>query len=210
MDSSARFWDRMASTYSKKPVPNEAVYQRKLEVTREYLKPDMDVLEFGCGTGSTALAHAPYVRHIQAIDISGKMIDIAREKAKKAGVENVEFSRAELFSLALGENTVDAVLGLNILHLLPNWEDTVQQVYKLLKPGGVFISSTACIADAAPYIRWIAPFGKLVGLMPALAIFTHDELKSALTNTGFSIDHKVFPEENQANCFLIATKPVQS
>ena len=38
----------------------------------------MEVLEFGCGTGSTALTLAPNVRHIQATDVSPKMLEIAR------------------------------------------------------------------------------------------------------------------------------------
>ena len=75
------FWDRIAERYSKRPVADEAAYQKKLQVTREYFQPDMAVLEFGCGTGSTTITHSPYVRHIRAIDISSKMIEIAKGKA---------------------------------------------------------------------------------------------------------------------------------
>ncbi len=64
MDQSARFWDKIAERYSKRPIVDEAAYQKKLQVTREYFRPDMEVLEFGCGTGSTAITHAPYVKHI--------------------------------------------------------------------------------------------------------------------------------------------------
>ena len=49
MTHSARFWDRIAARYARKPVADEAAYQKKLAVTREYLRPDMEVLEFGCG-----------------------------------------------------------------------------------------------------------------------------------------------------------------
>ena len=87
----AKFWDRMANSYSKKPISDEASYQRKLQVTQGYLRPDMNVLEFGCGTGSTALSHAPRVSHIQAIDISPRMIEIAREKAASQKLTNVGF-----------------------------------------------------------------------------------------------------------------------
>ena len=55
MATSARFWDRIAERYSKSPVADEAAYQKKLQVTREYFRPDMEVLEIGCGTGSTAI-----------------------------------------------------------------------------------------------------------------------------------------------------------
>ena len=87
MDQSAKFWDRIAKRYSKRPVADEAAYQKKLQVTREYILPDMEVLVLGCGTGSTAIAHAPYVKHILAIDISPKMIDIAQGKAEAKNVK---------------------------------------------------------------------------------------------------------------------------
>ncbi len=51
MDRSARFWDRIAKRYARTPVADEAAYQRKLKITRGYLRPDMEVMEFGCGTG---------------------------------------------------------------------------------------------------------------------------------------------------------------
>jgi ubiquinone/menaquinone biosynthesis C-methylase UbiE len=59
---SARFWDLFAERYAKTPVANEVMYQKKLEATQRYFKSDMHVLEFGCGTGSTALVHAPFVK----------------------------------------------------------------------------------------------------------------------------------------------------
>ena len=80
MPTPAKFWDRVAERYSRQPIADEAAYQKKLEVTRQYFKPDMEVLELGCGTGSTAIKHAPFVRHIRAVDISSKMIEIAEER----------------------------------------------------------------------------------------------------------------------------------
>ncbi|MEM6403851.1 MAG: SAM-dependent methyltransferase, partial [Cyanobacteria bacterium P01_D01_bin.116] len=58
MSNSAKFWDNIAEKYSKDPIADEAAYQKKLQVTQEYFKPDMEVLEFGCGTGGTAIIHA--------------------------------------------------------------------------------------------------------------------------------------------------------
>ena len=74
------FWDKIAKRYSKQPISDEAAYQKKLQVTRGYFQPGMKVLELGCGTGSTAIAHAPFVASIRAIDISSKMIAIAQSK----------------------------------------------------------------------------------------------------------------------------------
>ena len=68
MAQATQFWDKIAEKYSQQPIADEAAYQKKLAVTRDYFRPDMEVLEIGCGTGSTAILHAPYVKHIIKID----------------------------------------------------------------------------------------------------------------------------------------------
>ena len=61
------------------------VYKEKLEATRRYFDADSQVFEFGCGTGSTALHHAPFVQKIVATDISSNMIEIALGRKALAG-----------------------------------------------------------------------------------------------------------------------------
>jgi len=111
MHPPSRFWDKIAERYAKKPVADEAAYQKKLEVTRQYFRPDMEVLEFGCGTGSTAIAHAPYVKHVRATDISAKMIEIAQGKADAAGIGNVSFERTTIEDLEVPDASLDVVMG---------------------------------------------------------------------------------------------------
>ena len=54
MNREEKFWNRMADGYSKSKISDEESYQKKLKISQSYFKPDMEVLEFGCGTGSTA------------------------------------------------------------------------------------------------------------------------------------------------------------
>ena len=105
MTTSAQFWNKVAAGYSKQPIADEAAYQKKLQVTREYFQPNMKVLEFGCGTGSTAIAHAPYVQHIQAIDFSSNMIEIAQAKAEAQNIQNVTFEPASIDDLSVPDKT---------------------------------------------------------------------------------------------------------
>ncbi len=172
MNQPSRFWDRIAERYSKRPIADEEAYQKKLQVTREYLRPDMEVLEFGCGTGSTAFSHAPYVNHIQAIDISSKMIEIAQRKTDAKNVENVAFERSAIDEFSVPDQAFDAVLGLSILHLLENKEDVISKVHEMLKPGGVFVTSTACLGDTMKFFKVVAPIGEFLGLMPLVKVFT--------------------------------------
>ena len=108
MTASERFWDKTAEKYSKSPVSDEATYQKKLAETQRFFRPDMRVLEFGCGTGTTAIHHAPHVAHIDAIDISGNMLEIARGRAREAGIDNVTFSRGTLSEFNAPAASLDA------------------------------------------------------------------------------------------------------
>jgi len=193
-----RFWDRMAERYARQPIADEAAYQRKLQITRDYLRPDMAVLEFGCGTGGTAILHAPQVRHITAIDFSEAMLAIARGKAAAAGVGNVRFERADITSFAAPEGSFDVILGLSILHLLADEDAVIAKVFRLLKPGGVFISSTTCLGDTMAGFKVIAPLGKALGLLPQLNVMTTADLVASLTGAGFAIEQQWQPGKGKA------------
>jgi ubiquinone/menaquinone biosynthesis C-methylase UbiE len=186
-------------------VPDEAAYQKKLQVTRGYFQPDMEVLEFGCGTGSTAIAHAPYVKHILAIDFSSKMIEIARGKAAAGNVAHITFECATIDAISVPDRSLDAVLGLSILHLLDNKEKVIGSVHRMLKPGGVFVSSTACLGDSLKFFRFVAPVGKFLRLMPLFKVFSTSELLASLTEAGFEIVHQWQPGKNKG-VFIVAKK----
>ena len=205
MDRSSRFWDRMAQRYSRKPVADEAAYQRKLEVTREHLRPDMEMLELGCGTGSTAIAHSPHVKHIHAIDSSPKMIDIARRKAEAENITNVTFECSTIEDVTAADGTLDAVLALSVLHLLEDREAVIRKAHRMLKPDGIFVTSTPCIADTMSWFKPIAAIGRCLGLIPLIRIFTAKELEESLRAAGFSLSFLWQPEKGKA-LFIVAKK----
>ena len=116
MQNAAKFWDRVAQKYTKSPIADMDVYTYTLERTRSYLSPSDNILEVGCGTGSTALLLAGDVRQITASDLSSNMIKIASEKAQDQGISNVKFVTAELFDSAIETGPYDSVLALNLLY----------------------------------------------------------------------------------------------
>ena len=205
MTYSAKFWDRVAQRYSKRPIADEAVYQKKLQVTRDYLRPGMEVLELGCGTGSTAILHAPCVKHILAIDISSNMIEIARGKADAEKIENITFERSAIEELDVPDRSLDAVLALSVLHLLSDWQAVISRVHNMLKRGGIFVTSTACIGDSMKFFKIVAPIGKFFGLMPLVKVFTTKELEESMSDAGFKIDCQWQPGKNKA-VFIVAKK----
>lgn len=205
MSTSTKFWDKIAEKYAKQPIADEASYQKKLQVTQEYFQPEMEVLEFGCGTGSTAIIHAPYVKHIRAIDISGNMIAIAQGKAEAQDINNVTFEQLTIEELEVTDCTYDAVLGMSILHLLEDKEKAIAKVYKILKPGGIFATSTMCMGDAFGWFKFIAPIGKALGFFPVVRIFTAPHLIESITDAGFAIDYQWQPSKDKA-MFIVAKK----
>lgn len=209
MTHSTAFWDKVAERYSKKPVADEASYQKKLRVTREYFRPNMEVLEIGCGTGSTAIAHAPFVKHLRATDISAKMIEIAEEKAATGEIENLTFDVSCIDDLNVSDASLDVVLALSVLHLLQNRDEAIAKVHKMLKNDGVFVTSTVCLGDTMKFFKFIGPIGKALGLMPLVRVFTVQELVDSLVEAGFTIDYQWQPGRGTA-VFIVAKKADQA
>jgi ubiquinone/menaquinone biosynthesis C-methylase UbiE len=207
MAKSDKFWDRAAERYAKSTVSDEATYQRKLTETQSYFTPDMRILEFGCGTGTTAVHHAPYVNHVEAIDISENMLEIGRGRAREADIENINFTRGTLIEFNAGTASMDAVLGLNVLHLLPDRQAVVSEIARILKPGGIFVSSTGCLGNSyLRFIKLIVPLGKFLGLMPDVFVLTEAELASEVANAGFTIESQWHHGMSDIDVFMIARK----
>ncbi len=205
-NASAGFWNRIADKYARRPVADETSYQVKLKTTQEYFTQDMSVLEFACGTGSTAIIHAPHVKQFHATDISERMIEIARDKAEAAGIENISFEVAAIDQLSIEQGSMDAVLGMSILHLLEDRDAVIRQVYRMLKPGGLFVSSTVCLGGRLWWFRWLAPILRGLRLIPLVKFFTPEDLKQSMADAGFSLVHEWQPDPGKA-LFLIVRKP---
>ena len=205
MSNTAKWWDKNAQKYFASPIKDEAAYQRKLETTRQYFTPDSEVLEFGCGTGGTAILHAPYVKSVLATDISEEMLAIGRKQAEEAGVSNVRFEQADFETLASEPGRYDVVLGLSILHLLQDRRSALAKLRTLLKPGGVFVSSTVCIGNKMWFMAPILWLGRMIGLFPFVRVFTTGQLIRSLEEAGFIIEKQ--PSSGGSVAFIVARKP---
>lgn len=187
MAAGAGFWNVMAKNYAKSPVADEESYQAKLEKTRAYLRPDMDVLEIGCGTGSTAILHAPHVRKYEGVDFSKKMLSFAKSKLKESNLDNLKFTCQPIDDISREPDSFDVILAMSVIHLLPTHVEVLQQINKLLKPGGMFISSTVCINDMKGIVKHFLPIGKALGLLPPIQNFSKDSLVALIQDAGFEM-----------------------
>ena len=183
----ARFWNRAARKYAAGPIKDVAGYERTLDRTRHFFSGTDTVLEIGCGSGTTALRLAPHVARMVATDLSSEMIAIAREKATAQACPNSEFATATLDRAPWPAGSFDAVLAFNVLHLIAERASALAHVHKLLKPGGLFISKTPCLAEMNPLFRVAVPLMQLFGKAPYVAFFTAAELASRIEGAGFTI-----------------------
>ena len=207
MSESDKFWDSKAEGYASSPISDEASYQRKLSETQKYFAPEMRILEFGCGTGATAVHHAPHVLHIDAIDISSNMLEIGNRRARESNIENITFTRGTLTQFQAETASLDAVLGLNVIHLLPDRKVVLAEVARILKPGGIFVSSTGCLGNSyLRFIRLIVPLGKFLGLMPDVFVLTESELARDVESAGFAIESQWHHGMKDIDVFMIARK----
>ncbi len=213
MNKPAKFWNRIASRYAKQPIADERSYQEKLHITQKYLKPYMTVLELGCGTGSTSIAHAPFVKDVLAIDISSEMIKIAQNKALANNIENIKFNVQSIDTFIDQHGTdrqnFDIVMTHSLLHLVENETKVINDIHKILKHDGLLISSTLCLGDSllAKILSPVISIAAYFSLLPKLTIFTSKQLLKNIQRAGFHIEHQWHPKKNSA-MFIIARKVI--
>ena len=171
-----KFWDNIADKYFAQPVADEEVYQTKLKMTQTHLKPHMRVFEFGCGTGTTALKHAPFVQSVLATDLAENMLAYGRSEAERTGIQNVEFLCTSIEEYDPKGDLFDVVLALNILHLCRDPQAVMKKAHDMLKPGGLLIQSTACIGNMNPFLRMAIPVAQMVGKAPYVNVMKRDEM----------------------------------
>ena len=178
------FWDGIAEKYAKQPIGNVEAYEATLDRVRHWLRPDMAVMEIGCGTGTTALKLAGNAARILGTDVSGEMVRIANGKA--AEVPNVTFDQSPAERAGAGQD-FDAVLAFNLLHLVEDPAAVLAHVRGLLPEGGLFISKTPCLGGKPwfrPLIWALQTIGKAPGPVHSLR---PAQIEAALIAAGFEV-----------------------
>lgn len=145
----------------------------KAELTswiREFVGPHSRVLDLACGTGDLAFAAAARALHgtVVGIDASSRMIDLANTRAlSEAPTNNVFFEVGDMSSLDIESASIDAVTSGYGLRNVPDPEQAVREIARVLKPGGVL----ATLDFYRPESSWWRPLflaylkaaGNLVG-----------------------------------------------
>jgi arsenite methyltransferase len=209
MTTEAKFWDAIADKYAASPVKDVTAFERKQAITREHLRPDANVLEIGCGTGSLALKMSAFAGHIHAVDFSAEMVRIARDKQRAQGVSNVTFHHGTLDADAVSfePETFASVLAFSVLHLVPDRQRVLRHIAKLLVPGGTLIASNVCLGDSFIPLTPLITVARWFGRAPEVHSYNRKTIRQELSAAGFAHiqEHDVGAEKLVA--FITARKP---
>ena len=129
-DQEAANWDRVPGRVK---VAQDVAHSIIQEIT---LTPDMDVLDFGCGTGLLTLALQPFVCSITGVDSSPGMLDVFQTKIKEQHLSNVKANYLDLDKGDVLEGSYHLIVSSMTLHHVKDISSLLKQFYSILLPSG--------------------------------------------------------------------------
>ncbi len=209
MDRSIRFWDNISNSYDQR-----ATGDKGFAKTLEWIKPHLNardvVLDFGCATGVFSFELANDVKMVHGLDISPKMIETANNMAKQRKINNALFENTTIYDQKFKQQYYDVVLGLNILLYFQDTGAIIKRINELLKPGGLLISSTACLREKRTFLNVLSGAGislaKNFKILPDIKFLKISELKESIKNSGFQIIQEDVLMRNPAMEYFIIGK----
>lgn len=138
-------WERISAAWDERMGGNRHSLELVFPGTERYLdaKPGERILDAACGNGTFARRLARLGCSVLAFDYSGEMIRLARERG--AGCEGIDYRVLDATDsealAALGEETFDKAVCNMAVHDISDVAPLFRGVYRLLKPGGVFVFS---------------------------------------------------------------------
>jgi arsenite methyltransferase len=168
------------------------------------------VLDLGSGGGIDVLLSAKRVEPTglaHGLDMTDEMLALARENARKAGVENVEFHKGYIEEIPLPDASVDVVISNCVINLSADKSKVLREVARVLQPGGRFAVSDVIAdedMDDATRADMQAYTGCIAGALTEVA-FTRMLADAGLVDVEINETHRVHPRAVSA--IVRARKP---
>lgn len=205
--SPEKFWNLISSMYAASPISDKAAYDRKIQKIKSHLTKDMVALDIGCATGTQCGDISDSLKQVTGIDISGKLLAIAEKRMAERKLDNVQFMQTTVFDDDFQSGSFDVVMAFFVLHFFEDTDAVFARIYDLLKPGGLFISETACLGEKSKVMVGFLRLAGLLGLMPLIKPLTTRQLEQALEKAGFVIVDKTrFSQHADAEFTFVARK----
>jgi 2-polyprenyl-3-methyl-5-hydroxy-6-metoxy-1,4-benzoquinol methylase len=121
---------------------NELFYELAFEriLAKVQPPPGTVFLEVGCGGGFHAIRLARRGYRVKAVDFSDAVLDKARKNIRAAGLEHlIDIAHEDLIDLSYDDHTFDYVLCWGVLMHVPQVEHAIEQLSRIIAPGGHLI-----------------------------------------------------------------------
>ena len=133
-DKMRAFFDDVAGRFGRSYVPGKS-WKSVAEALLK-LMPPMVIADLGAGEGAFSLLLAQRAKQVIAVDTSARMVEVARQQAKRQGVKNLDYRLGDMEELPIADATVDLVFFSQSLHHALHPERAVAEAWRILKPGG--------------------------------------------------------------------------
>lgn len=135
------FWNKISPVYDLfENVYNRKVYKGTGIKVAEFIDETDSVLECACGTGAITEEIAKKAQRVLATDFAEGMLKRASQKCRK--YRNVSFRQEDITDIKSADNSFDKVVAGNVIHLLPEPEKALNELLRVVKPGGKVIIPT--------------------------------------------------------------------
>jgi 2-polyprenyl-3-methyl-5-hydroxy-6-metoxy-1,4-benzoquinol methylase len=203
---SAIFWDKRARRYDDAIKEHDPQYVKTMEETMALLAKSDSVLDFGCGSGEISIGLASRVERILGIDTSGKMIELADEKACEQEIKNAVFREMDVFDSSLNNKSFSAIVAFNVFHLVDDAGKVLKRLHQLLTDKGLLISQTPCLGEKGWLFRTAVILAQKIGVAPYISNLTFPKLEQLVSGTDFEILETKCWDEKTAVQWIVARR----
>jgi ubiquinone/menaquinone biosynthesis C-methylase UbiE len=183
-ESDARAWDRYW-------VPIFSLFARQLALVSSP-RPGIVILDVGTGSGLAVRQLCkirPSVGLVVGIDSAEEMIRLARRKAASAGLRNVKFLKMLAQKLRFPDSFFDVVISnCGMSERLADFSQSVKEIFRVLRPGGVFVFNDWYLIDVKPHMIFGEILGRHRTTTPSLQLARE---RAALATVDATIDEEV-------------------
>lgn len=102
----------------------------------------LSVADIGCNTGELGLMWAKKAYNVYGLDVNQALLDVAKERAKEAGVE-IKYCLGSATKLPWPDETMDVCVAPELLEHVADWESCLQEFTRVLRPKGLLYISTS-------------------------------------------------------------------
>jgi ubiquinone/menaquinone biosynthesis C-methylase UbiE len=177
------------TTFEKFFVNSERRSQRVAEYAEKMLRlagcaPGQSYLDFGCGNGAAAIRMASKLSlKVTGVDVDPEQIEAALERSGQT--KNVRFLTADGTQLPFGNNEFDFVGAHMVTHHIPDWQDALRQMLRVLKPNGCLIYKDFALP------KWLASIGRKIS--KSLGYLTAEDLNRFAQENRLAVVHLACP-----------------